>query len=130
MTGRPLSRILYAEDEPDIREIATMVLETIGEYTVKPCASGEEAFAAAPLFKPDLFLFDVMMPGMDGPGTLKALRGIAEFEKTPVIFITAKVMEEEIERYQEMGAAGVVKKPFDPENLCAQIGEIWQQRNS
>lgn len=129
MTGQPLSKILYAEDEPDIREITVMALEIIGEYTVKPCGSGEEAVEAAPRFKPDLFLLDVMMPGMDGPGVLKALRGIPEFEKTPVIFITAKVMDEEIERFKEMGVVGVVKKPFDPVNLCEQISEIWEKRH-
>lgn len=129
MTGQLLSKILYVEDEPDIREIAAMALETIGDYTVKPCGSGKEAVEAAPSFKPDLFLLDVMMPGMDGPGVLKALRGIPEFEKTPVIFITAKVMGEEIERYKDMGVVGVVKKPFDPENLCEQINEIWETRH-
>ena len=76
-----------------------------------------------------MFLLDVMMPGMDGPGTLKALRDIPEFEKTPAIFITAKVMGEELESYKEMGVVGVVKKPFDPENLCEQISEIWEKHH-
>ena len=125
----PLQKILYAEDEPDILEIATMALETLGGFTVLSYTSGNDALEAAPRFQPDMILLDVMMPGMDGPGLLKALRRLPGFETTPVVFITAKVMEAEIERYKEMGALDVIEKPFDPETLPDQILAIWNKHH-
>ncbi len=121
----PLSRILYAEDEPDIRMVAQMALEAVGGFTVIACASGLEAVAAAPGAKADLLLLDVMMPGMDGPGTLQALRALPETANTPVIFMTAKVQASEVAHYKSLGAIEVIPKPFDPMELSAQIQRIW-----
>ena len=121
----PLSRILYVEDEPDIRFVAEMALQAVGGFTVISCASGEEALAAAPAAGADLLLLDVMMPGMDGPGTLKALRALAATADTPVIFMTAKVQAAEVAVYKALGALEVIAKPFDPMTLAAQIQKIW-----
>ncbi len=121
----PLCRILYVEDEPDIRAIAQMALEALGGFTVIACASGSEALAAAPTASADLLLLDVMMPGMDGPGTLKALRALPATAGTPVIFMTAKVQAAEVAQYRELGAIDVIHKPFDPMELSAQISRIW-----
>ena len=129
MATEALKKILYAEDEPDISEIATMALETIGEFTVESCASGNEALEAAPRFQPDLILLDVMMPGIDGPSTLKALRRLPGFETTPVVFMTAKVMEDEMERFKKLGALVVITKPFDPAVLSDQILAIWEKHH-
>ena len=82
-----LKKILHVEDEPDIREIALLALETVGGFSVESCGSGDEALEKAPGFMPDLFLMDIMMPGMDGPATLVELRKMPEFADTPVIFI-------------------------------------------
>ena len=65
----------------------------------------------------DVVLLDVMMPGIDGPTTLGKLREIPELAKTPVIFVTAKAMPAEIERYKALGAIGVILKPFDPTTI-------------
>lgn len=70
---KKLQRILHAEDESDIRAVAKLALELVVGFIVKSCASGEEALKEAENFGPDLLLLDVMMPGMDGPSTLKAL---------------------------------------------------------
>jgi len=83
-----------------------------------------------PGFNPDLILMDVMMPGMDGPTTLQAMRETAEMKDTPVIFMTAKVMETELERFRELGAADVIPKPFDPVTLADQVKEIWDRVTS
>jgi two-component system OmpR family response regulator len=88
---------------------------------VSLAASGLEALAAAERDQPDLILLDVMMPGMDGPTTLTALQALAAARSIPVIFMTAKVQEREIERYLGLGAAGVIRKPFDPMKLPEQI---------
>ncbi|MBT7356725.1 MAG: response regulator [Rhodospirillaceae bacterium] len=125
-----LNKILHVEDEPDIQEVARMALETFGGYTVETCSSGEEAMEKGPGFNPDLILMDVMMPGMDGPTTLQAMRETAEMKDTPVIFMPAKVMETELERFRELGAADVIPKPFDPVTLADQVKEIWDRVTS
>jgi CheY-like chemotaxis protein len=122
---KPLTTILYVEDEDDIRTIAKMALEAVGGFTIHACASGAEALAAAPGANADLILLDVMMPGMDGPSTLQALRGIAATAATPVIFMTAKVQASEIAQYKGLGALEVIAKPFDPMQISAEIRRIW-----
>lgn len=122
---RPLCRILYVEDEPDIRAVAQMALEAVGGFAVIACASGQEALSAAPDAQADLLLLDVMMPGMDGPTTLNALREMPATAHTPVIFMTAKVQAAEVALYKGLGALEVIAKPFDPMALSAQIERIW-----
>ena len=125
MTGRTLSRVLYVEDESDIQTVAKLALEVVGGLVVQTCDSGEKALAQAQIFSPDLILLDVMMPGMDGPSTLKALRAQPKTANIPVIFMTAKVQPYEIERYRELGAIGVIPKPFDPMTLAQSVRDIW-----
>ena len=123
-----LKKILYVEDEEDIRIVTKVSLETVGGFSVEICSSGEEALEKAGPFQPDLFLLDVMMPGMDGPATLKALRTQDAFLDTPAIFMTARVQPQEIAEYRQMGALDVIAKPFDPMALPDRIREIWAQR--
>jgi CheY-like chemotaxis protein len=130
MSNKPLNKVLYVEDEPDIQTVALMALETIGELTVKACSSGQEAVEAAPAFEPDLVILDVMMPGMDGPATMEALRKLPVTADVPMIFMTAKVQAHEVERYRAMGAVDVVAKPFDPISLADQVREIWERRHT
>ncbi len=122
-----LDKILYVEDDPDIQAIAVMVLDAISGFTLEPCSSGSEALQKALAFNPDLILLDVMMPGMDGPETLHALRQLPALAHTPVVFMTAKVQPQEVQGYMELGAAGVIAKPFDPMTLADQLREIWAQ---
>lgn len=124
-----LNTILYVEDEPDIRTVAQLALETVGGFTLKVCGNGEEAVLAGPSFKPDLLLLDVMMPGMDGPTTLAALRKAPSLKDTPVIFMTAKVQPSEIQQYRDLGALDVIAKPFDPMTLADQVRDIWARAN-
>lgn len=122
-----LTRILYVEDEPDIQMVARLALEALGGFTVEICSSGNEVLQRAPDFKPQLILLDVMMPGMDGPATLKLLRGIPQFANTPVVFMTAKVQPGEVAGYKELGAVDVIPKPFDPMMLASQVQAIWER---
>lgn len=124
---RKLNRILYVEDETDIRTVAKMALESLGGFTVESCCSGEEAIQNAANFAPDLVLLDVIMPGMDGPATLEALRRLSEFEHTPVIFMTAKTQAHDVERLIGLGALDVISKPFNPMSLASQVEGIWRQ---
>jgi CheY-like chemotaxis protein len=124
---KELKRILYVEDEPSIRTVAITVLEAVGGFAVIACSSGEQALAAAPEANADLILLDVMMPEMDGPATLQALRKIPQTAQTPAIFMTAKVQTGEVLHYKSLGAIDVIAKPFDPMTLSAQISEIWRR---
>ena len=124
----PLVRILYVEDQQDIRLVAKMALEAVGGFTVIACASGQEALSSAAAATADLLLLDIMMPGMDGPSTLKALRELPATAHTPVIFMTAKVQTAEVAQYMELGALQVIPKPFDPMELSAQIRRIWEMQ--
>ena len=127
---KPLNCILYVEDEPDIRMVAQMALEAVGGFTVIACASGQEALNAAPGAGADLLLLDVMMPGMDGPTTLEALRRLPHAAATPVVFMTARVQAHEVARYRQMGAVDVIAKPFDPMTLSASVRAIWSRIRS
>ena len=126
MSTKNLSRILLVEDESDIQAVAQLALEAVGGFTVKICCSGNEALQEAPIFEPDLILLDVMMPVMDGPSTLKVLRQLPLTAETPVIFMTAKVQPQERRFYEELGAIGVIPKPFDPITLSSTIQTIWK----
>ena len=127
MLVQPLRRILMVEDEPDIQVVAKLALEAIGGFSVESCTSGAEALQVAPGFAPDLILLDVMMPGMDGPTTLVALRAVPDLAATPMIFMTAKAQAHEIARYKQLGALDVVAKPFDPMSLAATVLAIWNR---
>jgi CheY-like chemotaxis protein len=122
-----LERVLCVEDEEDIRTIAVMALQSFGGFKVLACGSGAEAIQAAATFAPQVILLDVMMPGMDGPTTLKSLRMLHGLEETPVVFVTAKVQPDEVKYYRELGAVDVISKPFDPMTLTAQLMEIWNR---
>lgn len=128
MSENTLQRILYVEDEPDIQTVARLALEGIGGFTVETCNSGIEALERVDDFDPDLILLDVMMPGMDGPTTLQALRERPATAATPIVFMTAKVQPQEIAQFKALGALDVVAKPFDPMTLAQTIRSIWDNR--
>jgi CheY-like chemotaxis protein len=114
-------RILYVDDEADIRDIAAMSLELDPDFRVRTASSGVEGLAAAAEWKPHLILLDVMMPVMDGPTTLGQLRERPETAEIPVVFITARTQAQEVEGFKALGARGVIAKPFDPMSLAATV---------
>ncbi len=122
-----LSKILHVEDDLDIQAIAQIALETIGGFEVLQCSSGQEALKAAPDFKPDLFLLDVMMPGMTGPETLAELRKLPGMADVPAIFMTAKAQRDEVAEFLALGAIEVVVKPFEPMELAGEIRAAWER---
>ncbi len=116
-------RVLYVDDEPDIREVAILSLRLDSEIDVHSAESGAQALEmlARDDWRPDLILLDVMMPGMDGPTTLATLRTLAVTQNTPVIFMTARAQNFEKDRLLKLGALGVIPKPFDPMGLASQL---------
>lgn len=121
-----LHRVMCVEDEPDIRTIVKLALETLGGYTVKVCPSGQEALDEVLAFEPDLILLDVMMPVMDGPTTLKKLRELNGASTIPIVFMTAKIQPADIAYYKSLGALNVIPKPFDPMKLAGQVQVLWE----
>ena len=122
-----LKKILYVEDQVDIRLIAQVALQKIGGFEVNMCSGAVEALNAATNFQPDLFLLDVMMPGMDGPTLFTELKKIPALSHIPAIFMTAKLQPLEIENLLKLGAIHVIPKPFEPMTLADEIREIWLQ---
>ncbi|TSE03109.1 response regulator [Mesorhizobium intechi] len=121
-------RILYVDDEDDIREVAQMSLELDPEFEVRCSSSGAEALTDAADWQPHLILLDVMMPDMDGPETLKRLADSPLTASIPVAFITARTQTHQVERYLVMGAVGVIAKPFDPMALAAEVKNLLPRR--
>ena len=120
--NRALS-ILYVDDEPDIREVASIAFGLDDGIEIRTAASGREALAALaePGYRPDVIMLDVMMPQMDGPTTLAEIRKTPEHANTPVIFITARAQAQETAGYLKLGAIGVITKPFDPMMLPVEV---------
>jgi two-component system, OmpR family, alkaline phosphatase synthesis response regulator PhoP len=116
--------ILLVDDEDDIREVASISLEAVGGWQVSGASSGAEGIAKALAKRPDAILLDVMMPDMDGPTTLKRLQDDPQTRGIPVILLTAKVQTADRHRFQELGVAGILTKPFDPMALSDQVAAI------
>ena len=116
-------KILYVDDEPDIREVATLSLEMDPELEVRAAGSAEEALAIldAGGWTPELFLLDVMMPGTDGPTLLSWIRERPQFDAVSAVFITARAQRQESERLMSLGAIAVIAKPFDPMTLADEV---------
>jgi CheY-like chemotaxis protein len=120
-------RLLLVDDAQDIRAIAHLSLERIGGWTVMPVASGREALDALANDGPfDAVLLDVMMPGMDGPATLRRLREGGLPVAVPVVFLTAKAQPADRRSLGSLGAAGVICKPFDPLALPAELERLLE----
>jgi two-component system, OmpR family, response regulator len=114
-------KVLIIDDEDDIRRIARLSLARVGGMSVTEAASGRDGLALALADRPDAILLDVMMPGMDGPATLQALRAEPATAGIPVLFLTAKAMSSEVDRLKQLGAIAVLTKPFDPMTLPAEV---------
>ncbi len=127
MPERPLSRICYVEDDEDIQRIVRMSLERVGKMTVEVVGDPTMAIEAMAAFKPDLVMLDWMMPKMDGPAVFRQMKLRPETRALPVVFITAKAAQRDLDELTAMGAAGTISKPFSPKDLPDQLREIWKK---
>lgn len=117
----PGLRVLYVDDEPDIREIVELALGLDPGLWVRSCACGKDALAMAADWSPDIILCDVVMPVMDGPATLARLRQCPQIADMPFVFITSRAQAREVEHFKSLGAVGVIVKPFDPMMLADSV---------
>jgi CheY-like chemotaxis protein len=114
-------RILIVDDEDDIREVAQVSLELVGSFEVLTASNGREGLERARAAQPDAILLDVMMPEMDGPSTLAELRADPATRDIPFLFLTAKTQTGERTRLAQLGADGILDKPFDPLKLASEV---------
>jgi CheY-like chemotaxis protein len=119
-------RVMCVEDDPDIRMILDFSLGRMGGFSLCLCESGMQALERVSEFKPQLVLLDVMMPEMSGPETLVKLREMTDIQGVPIVFLTAKAMQDEVEALLEHGATGIIVKPFDPVALPQNIRIYWE----
>lgn len=119
-------QVLYVDDEPDIREIAAIALGLDPDISVTLADGGAQALATigAEAWWPDVILLDVMMPGMDGPAVLAALRESPRPAAIPIVFITARTQAQDRSRLLQLGAIGVIAKPFDPMTLARELRAV------
>jgi CheY-like chemotaxis protein len=121
-------KILVAEDERDIRELIAFTLRFAG-FDVTLAANGAEAVELASKIKPDLVMMDVRMPRMTGYQACAALKKKEETRHLPVIFLSAKGQESEIQEGLEVGAVDYILKPFAPDDLTEQVNRILKELN-
>jgi CheY-like chemotaxis protein len=115
--------VLLAEDDPDIQLVARLALKRAG-FAVTVVSNGQEALDTIRRQPPDVVLLDWMMPEIDGLETCRRLKADPQTAGIPVVFLTAKSQEAEIQRGLSLGASGYVTKPFDALTLGQQIKEI------
>lgn len=123
-----MANILVAEDERDIRELIVFTL-TFAGHTVTQAANGAEVVEIAlnATTKPDLIMMDVRMPRMTGYEACRQIKSVPALRDIPVVFLSAKGQDEEIQNGIEAGAVAYILKPFAPDDLNRRIGEILQQ---
>lgn len=114
-------KILIVEDEPAIRELVKMTLQSAGYSAVYEAQNGEEGLELAEKFLPDLILLDLMLPGMDGITVCRKLKAEEETRNIPVIMLTAKAEETDVILGLEMGARDYITKPFSRKILVARV---------
>jgi CheY-like chemotaxis protein len=121
--------VLVVDDDDDVREITSLALQAVGQWAVVDTDRGAKALDLAASERPDVILLDVMMPGMDGIETARALWDDRRTRGIPVILLTAKVQV--TESWSEVpGVVGAVVKPFDPFGLVAEIDRILGARDN
>ena len=119
----PTRTVLVADDDPDIQNLVVLRLERSG-FRVLRASDGQEALDLALSELPDLAVLDITMPKLDGCAVTRSLRAHAETVAMPVILLTARVQDDDVERGMAAGATDYVKKPFSPQELGARVTSI------
>lgn len=124
-----MTSVLVVDDDPDVCDLVTYKLEQSG-FDVRRASDGEQALREVAAQVPDLVLLDIMMPGMSGLEVLERWRAASETARLPVIMLTAKAQESDVERGFELGADDYVIKPFSPRELARRVAAVLSRRQS
>ena len=128
--SRPLKCVLCVDDEEDFQSIIRISLERLGGIMAHFCTDPLHAMARAREVKPDLILLDLVMPGLDGAALFKRLQADPDLASIPVVFLTAVMTGPESRNLNQLGAAGVLVKPFDVLELPRKLSSIWGALNT
>jgi DNA-binding response OmpR family regulator len=115
-----VARILVADDDVDIRELVEFKLSTLG-HEVVAVADGAAAVDACQASRPDLAVLDVMMPGVSGLDAIRTIRADPSLADLPVILLTARAQESDVEIGFDSGADDYITKPFSPRELASRV---------
>jgi DNA-binding response OmpR family regulator len=118
-----MAHILVAEDERDIRELITFTL-TFAGHKITQASNGEEAVQLTKEKLPDLVMTDVRMPRMTGYEACRAIKNHETTSHIPVVILSAKGQDEEVDQGKDAGADDYILKPFAPDELARRIAEI------
>lgn len=121
-----MPKILVAEDERDIRELVGFTLRFAG-FEVVLVANGIEAIEKASREQPDLIILDVRMPKVTGYEVCRQLKGNPATSAIPIVFLSAKGRDGEIQQGLDLGAMEYIVKPFAPDDLVNQVKDILQR---
>ncbi|MFA6208268.1 MAG: response regulator [Candidatus Obscuribacterales bacterium] len=119
--------VLLVDDNADLRKLVSKTLTSLCNWHVETAGSGLEALSFLEKQKPDLILMDVSMPQMDGLTAIEEIKKRKEWRGIPIILITARVQNHEMNQYRHLAIAGVISKPFDPMKLPNQINRLIEQ---
>lgn len=120
-------KILIIERDEDVRSVASLSLKLIGGLQVVEAEGASQGLELAVKEKPDAILLDMLSPQMEGTETITELKSNPETASIPVVFLTTRTLSSDSEQMINLGAAGIVHKPFDPMTLASQIQEIIKQ---
>ena len=123
-----LKSIVHVDDDEDIRTIVQIAIETVGQMELVQFQDGPSALAGIEGLEPDLFLFDVMMPGMTGQELRAEIDKIPGFDHVPTVYVTAKAEDSFVIQLRSDGALAVITKPFDPMTLADTLRTIWREK--
>ncbi len=123
-----LKKIVHVDDDEDIRTIVQIAIEAVGQMKLVQFPDGPSALAGIANTDPDLFLFDVMMPGMTGQELRSELSKQPQFMHVSTVFVTAKAEDTFTKELRSSGALAVITKPFDPMTLADTLRRIWKEK--
>lgn len=119
-----MARILIAEDDRDIRELVKFTLELLGGHTVIEAVDGEEAITIATTQMPELILLDLRMPKLGGLEACRRLKANREVAQIPVVILSARGLDNEVQAGLDAGATAYLVKPFDTAQLLADVDQF------
>jgi DNA-binding response OmpR family regulator len=124
-----MTSVLVVDDDPDVCDLVTYKLEQSG-FEVRRASDGDAALREVARRIPDLVLLDIMMPGISGLEVLERLRSDQATAVIPVVMLTAKAQENDVERGFQLGADDYVVKPFSPRELVRRVTAVLSRRQS
>jgi excisionase family DNA binding protein len=117
-------RILVVDDDPDIVEMLTDLLQADGRFEVKTASTGYDAGLMTRRFNPDAMILDYLLPDINGNVVLAAVRKDPELAHIKIILVSGVVNQEEVDALLAAGANDFIKKPFDIDHLISRVAEL------